>query len=185
MLLFHCHNSPISRLRVGLIQALGPSHSSEVFSHMHKATPLIAVALSALLLCSCASSGGNRLGGWVADEAEIRSLVQSSMESWNRGDLPSHLAYYDQNVTYITNNGPRPGVAAIEESFKKNYFQNSHPIQSLRYEQIAVRPLARDVALATGRYVLSGGAEPDHSGWFTLVWVRSSEGWRVVHDHSD
>jgi len=152
---------------------------------MRKATQVIAVTLVALLMASCASHGGNRPGSWVADEAEIRSLMQSSMESWNRGDLTGHLALYDQNVAFMTKDGPRPGVSAIEESFKKSYFQDGHPIQSLRFEKIAVRPLERDAALATGRYVLSGGGKPEQAGWFTLVWVRGSEGWRAVHDHSD
>ena len=154
---------------------------------MRKANQLVTVALVALvvlLMGSCTSRGGNRTGSWVADEAEIRSLMKSSMESWNRGDLTGHLALYDQHVTFMTKNGPRPGVAAIEELFKKTYFQDGHPIQSLRFEQLAVRPLARDAALATGRFVLSGGGKPEDAGWFTLVWVRGSDGWRAVHDHS-
>ena len=130
----------------GVYLVLGPYYFSEEF-FMRKANQLITVALVALvvlLMGSCTSRGGNRTGSWVADEAEIRSLMQSSMESWNRGDLTGHLALYDQNVTFMTKNGPRPGVAAIEELFKKTYFQDGHPIQSLRFEQLAVRPLARD-----------------------------------------
>ena len=34
------------------------------------------------------------------------------------------------------------------------------------------------------RVLLSGGGEAEKSGWFTLVWVRTPEGWRAVHDHS-
>lgn len=152
---------------------------------MRKASQLIAVALVALLMASCVSRGGNAPESWATDEAEIRSLIQISMEAWNRGDLTGHLAYYDQNVTFMTKkNGPRPGVAAIEESFKKSYFQDGHAIQSLRFEKIAVRPLARDVALVTGHYVLSGGGKPEEEAWFTLVWVRSSKGWHAVHDHT-
>ena len=39
-------------------------------------------------------------------------------------------------------------------------------------------------ALATGRFLLTGGGEPDQTGWFTLVCVRTGAGWRAVHDHS-
>jgi hypothetical protein len=28
------------------------------------------------------------------------------------------------------------------------------------------------------------GSEPDQSGWFTLVWQRTADGWRVIHNHS-
>ena len=44
--------------------------------------------------------------------------------------------------------------------------------------------LTPDAALATARFVLSGGGKPDQSGWFTLVWLRTPAGWRAVHDHS-
>jgi len=36
----------------------------------------------------------------------------------------------------------------------------------------------------TGRFALSGGGLPEQSGWFSLVWLQTPAGWRVVHDHS-
>ena len=151
---------------------------------MRKASQLVAMALVGLLAASCASHSEDKPRSWGSDEAEIRSLLQDSMASWNRGDLPGHLAFYDPSVTFMTQNGPRPGVAAIEASFKKSYFLGDKPIQSLRFEQVAVRQLGRGTALATGRFILHGGGKPDQTGWFTLVWVRGAEGWRAVHDHS-
>jgi ketosteroid isomerase-like protein len=35
----------------------------------------------------------------------------------------------------------------------------------------------------TGHFVLGGGGAA-RSGWFTLVWVRTATGWRILHDHS-
>lgn len=151
---------------------------------MRKTSQLFAVLLVALLMASCSSHEVKEHGSWVADEAEIRSLLQGSADAWNRNDLTGHLAFYDQNVTFMTQNGPRPGVAAIEEAFKKSYFLDGHPAQSLRFEQVAIRPLTGDAALATGRFVLFGGGKPEQTGWFTLVWVRDAGGWRAVHDHS-
>lgn len=121
---------------------------------------------------------------WSSDEAEIRRLLGESTAAWNRGDLAGHLALYVDSVTFMTRNGPRPGVAAIEEAFTRTYFRDGQPKQQLRFEQLTVRPLGRDAALANARFVLSGGGEPDQTGWFTLVWLRTAEGWRAVHDHS-
>ena len=45
-------------------------------------------------------------------------------------------------------------------------------------------PLDPNAVLMTGRFILSGGEEAEQSGWFTLVWARTPEGWRVIHDHS-
>jgi hypothetical protein len=72
----------------------------------------------------------------------------------------------------------------IAKAFREKYFRDARPIQQLRYEQLAVRPLGPDAALATARWILSGGDKPDLSGWFTLAWERTPAGWRAVHDHS-
>ena len=121
---------------------------------------------------------------WDADTAEIHSLTRASTDGWNRGNLKEHLAFYVDTVTFMTANGPRPGVAAVEKAFSEKYFRNGAPRQTLSFSQVTIRPLGRDAALETGRFLLSGGGEPDQSGWFTLVWMRTADGWRAVHDHS-
>ena len=121
---------------------------------------------------------------WQADEAEIRRSLEASVSAFNRGDLPGHLAIYDEDVNFMTKNGPRPGIAPVEKAFREAYFRDGKPVQQLRFEQLAVRPVAAEVALATARFVLSGGEKPEQAGWFTLVWVRTPSGWKAVHDHS-
>ncbi|MBW3629443.1 MAG: DUF3225 domain-containing protein [Gemmatimonadetes bacterium] len=146
----------------------------------------IALSLS-LLLQACALGRpvpGPIPASWAEDEARIRAATFASAEAWNRGDLKGHLSLYVDTVTFMTPEGPRPGVAAIEESFTRTYFRDGRPKQQLRFEQTVVRPLGRDAALETGRFILSGGGEPERSGWFTLVWVRTPQGWKAVHDHS-
>jgi ketosteroid isomerase-like protein len=138
----------------------------------------IFVLLAALLAPPLASAD------WTADEAEIRQALAKSVDAFNRGDLPGHLAIYDPGVTFMTKDGPKPGVAPIEQSFREHYFKDGKPIQQLRFEQLAVRALGRESALATARWALAGGGKPELSGWFTLVWQRTAAGWRAVHDHS-
>lgn len=144
------------------------------------------VLAAALLAGACATqpSAGPAPRTWSADEAQIRAAMQASADAWNRGDLKGHLAIYVDTVTFMTRNGPRPGVAAIEQSFTSTFFQGGRPKQNLRFEQMVVRPLGPTSALGTGRFILSGGGTPDNTGWFTLVWVRTPDGWRAVHDHS-
>jgi uncharacterized protein (TIGR02246 family) len=144
--------------------------------------------LPALILHSTcaghAAGAQERAAGWDADEAEIRASLQSSADAWNRGDLKGHLAFYDPAVTFMTREGPRPGVNAIEKAFSEKYFRNGKPKQQLRFDQIEVRALGDDAALATGRFLLTGGDEAEQSGRFTTIWIRKPEGWRAVHDHS-
>jgi ketosteroid isomerase-like protein len=120
----------------------------------------------------------------ASDEAEIRGSIDASVAAFNRGDLPGHLAIYDESVQFMTKNGPRPGIAPIEMAFSETYFRDGKAIQQLRFEELTVRMLTPDAALVTARFVLSGGGKPDQAGWFTLVWLRTPSGWRAVHDHS-
>lgn len=146
---------------------------------------LAALALGALTACSVrVQRDGSSGAAWAADEAAIRAATTASADAWNRGDLKGHVAIYVDTVTFMTRNGPRPGVAAVEQSFATTYFRDGQPKQQLRFEQVTIRRLDANSALETGRFILSGGGEPEQSGWFTLVWVRTPAGWKAVHDHS-
>jgi len=135
------------------------------------------IAFLAVILAGCASA-------LVDGREQMLGALRASEDAWNRGDLKGHLAIYDDSVTAMTKSGPRPGIAPIEAAFDKTYFRDGRPKQQLRTEQVSVRMLSSESALMTGRFVLSGGGEPEQSGWFTLVWLRTASGWRVVQDHT-
>ena len=136
------------------------------------------VLLLLLFITACASPQSAR------DESQMLAALSASTDAWNRGSLQGHLSIYDPSVTAMTKQGPRKGVAPIEEAFSRSYFRDGKPKQQLRTEQVAIRMLSADSALMTGRFVLSGGGEAEQSGWFTLNWIRTPSGWKVVHDHT-
>lgn len=143
------------------------------------------VAGCCLMLEACAGLRQSPTGIMESPaESQILAALQASVEAWNRGDLKGHLAIYDPSVTVMTKNGPRPTIEAIETSFGQAYFVDGKPKQRLRMESVSVRALSEQSALVTGRFVLSGGTDPEQSGWFTLVWVHTAVGWRAVHDHT-
>ncbi len=119
-----------------------------------------------------------------SDEAQINALSEASADAWNRGDLKGHLAMYSGAMTFMTKDGPRPGVEPLEKAFAEKYFKDGRPKQTLSFSASVLRRLGPDAFLETGSWRLTGGGEPDQSGWFTLIWVRTAEGWRVLHDHS-
>jgi ketosteroid isomerase-like protein len=153
------------------------------FAKRFAAAPLVAVSL---LVPGACSSLGPADGGTAseADIAQMRAALQASADAWNRGDLKGHLAIYDASVTVMTKTGPRPTIEAIEKSFGQAYFVDGRPKQNLRMESVAIRGLSDRSALMTGRFILSGGGLPEQSGWFTLVWIRTTAGWRAIHDHT-
>lgn len=138
-----------------------------------------------LLSSACAGLGQSNRGAIsTEDEAQMLASLQASADAWNRGDLKGHLAIYDPSVTVMTKTGPRPTIEAIEKSFGQAYFVNGKPRQNLRMESVVIRGLSGQSALMTGRFILSGGTQAEQSGWFTLIWVRTADGWRAIHDHT-
>jgi uncharacterized protein (TIGR02246 family) len=117
-------------------------------------------------------------------ETQIRAALESTATGWNEGNLEKYLAVYTPDATEMRGTGPAGGVEAIEETMKKGFWKTGRPLQTLRYESVVVRMLGKEGALATGNYILTGGGIPERKGWFTSVWRKTKNGWRMIHDHS-
>jgi ketosteroid isomerase-like protein len=117
-------------------------------------------------------------------EREIRAMLDESAVAWNRGDLDGHLADNADSITFITGRGPIVGKDKTAQALRRSFFRDGKPVQSLRFEQVTVRPLDGQHALVVGRFVLSAGGEQERSGWFSTIWERRQGVWRVSHDHS-
>ncbi len=118
------------------------------------------------------------------DEKTIRAALEMTAEGWNKGDLNQYLSVYTKEATEMRSTGPAGGVEAIESTMKNGFWKTGRPLQVLRYENVVVRFVGKKAALVTGKYVLSGADRPDRTGWFTTVWEKTKDGWRMIHDHS-
>jgi ketosteroid isomerase-like protein len=142
----------------------------------------LAVALCATV-ASCASTpSGAGVGSGSAEE--IRAMLDTTAAGWNRGDLATYMRPYHDSVVSNGANGFVTGRAAMEDVMRRGFWRTGRPIQVLHYEDVVVRPLERDHALVTGRFVLTGADRPERRGLFSTVWMRTDAGWRMIHDHS-
>ena len=114
---------------------------------------------------------------------ELEAALQATAAAWNGGDIDGFMAPYAPAATYMTAAG-LIGVDAMRARYLAKYFTGAKPDQQLRFDQVDVRALGTEHALMTGRYTLTGGGKPDQTGRFSLVWMRSAQGWRILHDHS-
>ncbi|HEX8176179.1 MAG TPA: nuclear transport factor 2 family protein [Pyrinomonadaceae bacterium] len=144
---------------------------------------LLPVALLAGIT-AYAAVGYSSAGDKRKDEAQIRAVLDSTAAGWNQGNLQQYLSAYTDEATEMGPNGPRGGRSVIEQTMRNGFWKTGRPVQNLRYEHVVVRMLGKDNALVTGQFVLSGGERPDRTGWFTTVWTRTKDGWRMIHDHS-
>ena len=120
------------------------------------------------------------------DSAEtiITAALEASADAWNNADISGHVAMYADSAAFMTGNGPAIGRERTAALLEQAYFQDGAPAQQLSFTHLAIQMLGEDHALATGHFILSGGDSEDNTGWFTTIWERTPNGWKIIHDHS-
>ena len=123
----------------------------------------------------------------AAQTADIEKMMKDSEAAWNRGDLAAFVSYYEDSpdTTFIGKEVVRGGTAAILHRYQQAY-PTPEARGTLTFSEIKVRPLAKDLALVTGKFSLKrtkdGGG--DSSGRYTLIVRRTPAGWKIIHDHT-
>jgi ketosteroid isomerase-like protein len=54
---------------------------------------------------------------------------------------------------------------------------------TLKFSTLEITPLGADSAVALGRWKLKRAKDQPH-GRFTLIFRKTADGWRIVHDHT-
>ncbi len=139
--------------------------------------------------------------------AELEAALLASADAWNRGDLDGFMEPYlrSPDLTFSGSSGVRRGFESVLARYRASYFDADAPLPTLRFADLETRDLGPDHALMLGRYILlapgAAGAPRDtvidadqragpdsvgrlDDGYFSLVWVRTLEGWRIMHDHT-
>ena len=104
----------------------------------------------------------------------IIDLMNQSAKDWNEDNLDAFMALYDTASTFMLPNGP-VGITGMKENYQKSFFNGKMPKQNLRYEEMIVRPLGKDYALLTGKFVLYGNDLKEKTGRYSLVFVQSKK----------
>ncbi len=133
----------------------------------------------ALLLCAAPALAD--------DAATIRAELTREAAAWNRGDLDGYLAGYERaaTTTMVGGKDPLRGFDAIAAMYRAKYGDKAR-MGHLTFDNLEVRPLGAGFALAIGRWALARDAAAGGpvGGWFTLTLRQTSDGWRIVVDHT-
>lgn len=134
--------------------------------------PALAVALLALASCTA---------------PHPREVISLQQEAWNRGDLEAFLSegYLDSpKLTFFGSKDPVVGYQAVLERYRRSYQEGDAEMGELEFSQLDVIYLSDEHALARGHWHLTFSDDSTAEGWFTLVFVETSDGWRIIHDHT-
>jgi uncharacterized protein (TIGR02246 family) len=134
------------------------------------------MASSTLASLACAAE--------ASAEREVRAVLDAQAQAWNRGDIDGYMNGYARGdaTQFISGDTLTRGWQTVRDRYASRY-DTREKMGTLAFSEVAVRMLAADAALATGRWELARAADKPH-GRFTLVLRRLPQGWRIVHDHT-
>jgi uncharacterized protein (TIGR02246 family) len=122
---------------------------------------------------------GQAPAGVTSGETSIREIAQKYMDARERQDAPALEALFTADADQLVSSGEwRKGRSDVVRGTLASS-QNSGGKRTITV--VSVRFLAPDVALADGRYELTGMAGGEsRKMWTTLVLTRTSDGWHIA-----
>ena len=116
--------------------------------------------------------------------AAIQSVLSAQQVAWNRGDIDGFMNAYSRSsaIVFVSGDTITRGWQTVRDRYKKKY-ASARAMGRLEFSDLEITPLGADAAVALGRWQLFRKGDHPH-GRFTLIFRRTAEGWRIVHDHT-
>jgi hypothetical protein len=147
--------------------------------------PLMRTAAVVLILfltagLGCRSSRRPRL----TPEGQVRAVLDEQVRAWNRGDIAGFMQGYAQSggTRFASGDEVRLGWESVLARYHERY-TNRAAMGTLSFEDVDVMMFPHEAALVFGRWRLERAGDSP-SGLFTLLFLRTPAGWRIVHDHT-
>lgn len=120
--------------------------------------------------------------------SEIQSNMQNQIAAWNRGDIRSLVkSYKNADTTLYVSSTVKNGVIQGYQNILKRYltqYPNREKMGKLSYKIIETRILSPNYAMVIGKWHLERKKSPSIGGVFTLLYENTSQGWKIVVDHT-
>jgi uncharacterized protein (TIGR02246 family) len=116
--------------------------------------------------------------------AAIRAVLDAQRDAWNRGDIEGYMDGYERSeqTVFVSGDNLTRGWQTVLERYKKNY-NTREKMGTLTFSDLEVTLLGKDAAVVHGRWHLQRANDEPH-GRFTLVFRRTKQGWKIIHDHT-
>jgi uncharacterized protein (TIGR02246 family) len=159
---------------------------------MIRSSPPIALALCVWASLVFISAGSHSIfaspvaqqENHATDAARIRAVLTAQQDAWNRGDIDGFMNGYARakSTIFVSEDSVRRGWETVCERYKKKYSDRAK-MGVLTFSDLEITPLGSDAAVVLGRWHLKRAQDQPH-GRFTLIFRKTADGWRIVHDHT-
>jgi beta-aspartyl-peptidase (threonine type) len=117
-------------------------------------------------------------------EKEIRSVLQAQQDAWNRGDIDAFMNGYAHSdaTLFVSEDKVTRGWDTVRNRYHERYSDRAK-MGKLAFADLEITPFGKDAALVLGTWKLDRAKDQPH-GRFTLIFRLTSDGWKIVHDHT-
>ncbi len=118
--------------------------------------------------------------------AAVTAVLQMQADAWNRGDLDAFLTGYlhSPETSYVSSDSEVWGYDALRDRYQRKYGDKHDTMGTLKFFNLKVQDLGRRNALCIGHWHLDRTDKPPLEGIFSLTFVRTQDGWKIMHDHT-
>jgi len=122
--------------------------------------------------------------GQSKDEIQIRKILNTQTQAWNRGDVRAFMKGYWENdsLMFIGKSGVTYGYKNTLENYKNNY-PDTAAMGKLTFTLIQVKRLSPEYYHVTGKWHLKRTIG-DIGGHYTLLFRKIKGQWVIISDHS-
>jgi ketosteroid isomerase-like protein len=117
-------------------------------------------------------------------ESQILAVMDAQVAAWNRGDIEGFMTGYwkSDKLVFASGSEVTRGWQTTLDRYKKNY-SSREKMGALKFGDIEINVLSKDAAVVLGSWSLAR-ANDNPKGKFTLIFRKTKDGWRIVHDHT-
>jgi beta-aspartyl-peptidase (threonine type) len=120
-----------------------------------------------------------------AGKAAVREVLDTQVAAWNKGDLKGFMAGYwkSPDLRFFSGKDVTRGWQSTLERYKKRYQAEGKEMGKLTFSDLDIHVTGPTSAWARGRWRVVTSKEK-LGGLFTLIFKKTPEGWRIIHDHT-
>ena len=120
----------------------------------------------------------------IAQEKEIRELLEKLRLDWNKGDITVYMQGYwkSDSLLFVGRSGPDYGWQKTLEGLQKRY-PDKAAMGYLTFDIKKIKMIDKKHAYVLGAMNFKIEKD-DPKGYFTLIVKKFRDGWKVIVDHS-
>lgn len=114
---------------------------------------------------------------------EILEIMKMQEKAWNNYDLEGYMQAYwnSDSLRFIGSKGLNYGWQTTLTNYKKSY-PDKAAMGKLQFDIISIEKLEKYHALVIGKWTIF--RSDTISGYYTLIWRRIDDDWKIIADHS-